>query len=1068
MTATKRPELDGTVREHIALELGNNARRVLEFLDQAKQILSGPAVGRRGPETVAYCLRESLDSIVKTVPKGDLSQRNAVVRAVVRERDKYDKATPGPAQELALRALLVEIDKLRDLERLERFDEHRLTQFIRQRTGQEALSLRDDAPKQYRSIVRRLNSALHEETTIQEVEGLWNEVVALPNRLFTPPAIRRAELAEFARRKSPTSKEAAEARHHILTPAHLTHFLRNVADPRWLRHLANEKMIGLTGDASWTVHTVGGTVGKGHPKAVASWFCEIYESSSKSNIEALTVAQAATDLGSDAVPLLSLVMREHSDSHWLPLFINIVLPEIPPEHAFVEDVASALLARLAEPGASFSVAADRRYFLLRDIIRHLVNGTEAPTAMRRYRLLCQLLERVSVDDFVVRQVANEGDSLSAADAADLEAFDYPLEMLVGAWVQVSRRAREWVGGDDLLVGVGAVPAVLRQRLRAWLLIHGLGGREHLAIEHIADGIRERWPNRDDLRLVEGIKDRGHADAAGPVWTSAMGAAPDIPTLSAALQEESPAVVWARAREWASALPDEVTRGWHNAIAVMDNHYGESVTESGVRSARTSAAFVGSPMDREELMTLDPLEASCRIAAWRPKTDQVDVNARALGQTLEEVIVTSEDDRWTGSPVRIACALRHPTYIAHYVAGLTKVLRERALPVASSELVDVVRLVQDAPWRVVALGQPDFDFDADWEWTRDASIDLLKMMARSDTGFSGREEEAWAILERHVRSPGEPEEFYGDDAQWLVSTAINWRRTRALEAAIAFVAWERRAGGGMRKEARNLLAYTIEREGRVGVLCRAIIACILHVIDHVCPGWLADNMSYLFEDESPGNMSAKTLELALSWARPPALRRVLGAYPQRVEEASMAGVGNAFVRYVGAMIYSVRGYTPGGVFECVRKNEALVKSVGSILRELLGPEAEEAVVKSVVEFWRQAIHNGPKVMLPQFGWLALVDRIDDEIWTTHMLETLLKTGGRVAGDIKKYVAERAAGLRPSREALRIMDHLVRESTRFDDVLVFPEARKMMEKSRDLYGLDEYRRVEAALAERGAQE
>ena len=674
---------------------------------------------------------------------------------------------------------------------------------------------------------------------------------------------------------------------------------------------------------------------------------------------------------------------------------------------------------------------------------------------------------MSSSDFTVRYVATARGSIGTVDLASLGDFDYPIEMLIGAWVLVASRAKESVDVASLLQATDRFPVVLGQRLRAWLLTLDLEALKETAIRHIADGIRERSPSGDDCLLVQRIGETTAAASAESAWREALGSAPDIQVLLAALRKKSPDVTWVRARAWAGTLPESVTEGWRNAIALMDSHDG-GATGDPVGVPTTGIGYVGSPMSRDDLLKQSPIETCRRVAAWRPTPTEFDVNARGLGQALEDVVVAADDDRWTRTPFQFVCALHEPTYIAHYLVGMTRVLKERRLSSVSGELLDVIDLVQDGPWGVVALGQPDFDFDADWEWTRSASIDLLKMMAHSDTGFSDRREKAWSILERYVRSPGEPEEFYGDDAQWLVNTAINWRRTRALDAAIAFVAWERRAGGDLREEARTLFAYAMDLRGRAGVLCRAIIACSLHVLERVCPGWLADNMSHLFEDESPGNMSAKTLELALSWARPPALRRVLEAYPQRVEEASMAGVGNAFVRYVGAMIYSVRGYTPGGVFECIRKNEALAESVGSILRELLGSEAEEAVVKSVLEFWRQAIHNGPKVMLPQFGWLALVDRIDDEIWTTRMLETLQKTGGRVAGDIKKYVAERAAGLRPSREALRIMDHLVRESTRFDDVLVFPEARKMMEKSRDLYGSDEYRRVEAALAERGAQE
>lgn len=250
MTVGGRPELDGPVRDYIALVLGDKSHRVLEFLDQAQQILSGPTLGPRGPETIAYCLRESLTALVETVPKGDLSRRDAAVRALVRERDDYASATPGPARDRALASILGEIDKLRDLEHLERFDEHRLTQLLRHLTGQEPLSLQDDAPRQYRSVVRRLNTAVHGSATPQKAKDLWNEVVTLLNRVFTPPEIRDSELAEIAQRTAPDADDVSDAKRHLITPAHLGHFLRHVDDPTWLAHLASEDVIGLAGYVS--------------------------------------------------------------------------------------------------------------------------------------------------------------------------------------------------------------------------------------------------------------------------------------------------------------------------------------------------------------------------------------------------------------------------------------------------------------------------------------------------------------------------------------------------------------------------------------------------------------------------------------------------------------------------------------------------------------------------------------------------------------------------------------------------------------------------------------------------
>lgn len=1059
MSNALRPELGAAIRGHIELELDSDGRRALDFLDQAFAILSRRDIGPKGAETVAYCLREAMASVVRNVPKN--TSWRAATKKVVYAWKGYRGSLPGPSERSA-RVLMDEtVLELEELERMQSFHEQQMERMIRARTGEVPIP-QAGVSKQYGKLMRRLNRGVHEETERAAVERLWAEIIGLLFRVFTPPAIRHSELETIASIVSPTDDDAVRVKQALLTSHHRRHFLTHVEDPAWLARLTAADLIGRS-----DVHIVANTVGKRHPAEVISWLTAIYQSSPGTAAEALTIAQASAGIGGAAMPLLHRIARRHPDAPWISLFVASALRDIPAEAPAVEDVAAVLLVRLVDPTARFGSGA--QYHQLRSIIEHLVHGSNAETASRRYALLCRVLQRLRPDDLAVRYIVADGKAISPTEAVDWDDFDYPVEMLIRGWAMVAFRAREWMSVDDLLTGVERIPSALSQMLQAWLLRIGLDDNERRAVQHIAIGIRERFPSDDDRLLVQRLREDAEGEPAWSAWKESLGSVPSIQTLSDALRRKSPDVAWLRARAWASHLPDTVTGPWRNAIALMDSHYGPA-TGDPLRVPSGTIGYVDSPMSREDLMGRSAIDACQRIAAWRPASNQFDVNARALGQTLEEVIVSAEDDRWIRSPVQVVCALRQPTYIAHYVTGLTRVLRDRALPEAASELLDVVQLVENPAWNIVALGQPEFDFDADWKCAKDVTIDLLKMMAHSDTGFAGREREAWDLLDKHVRSSEEPGEFYGDDARDLVTAAINWRRTRALEAAIAFVRWERRDGREIREEARNLLAYAIGLGGRVGLLCRAIIAFNLHVLEYVCPGWLADNMSRLFEDDSPGNLSDKTLELALEWARAPALRQVLEAYPQKVAEASVAGDRQAFVRYVGAMIHGVSGYSAEGVFECVRKNGTPADSLGSVLRDLLPSDAEDAVVESVLDFWRRSIHDGPTAMLPQFGWLAVVDRIGGEIWTVHTLETLQKTRGRVAGQIKKkrYVAERAAGLTPSREALRIMDLLVRDSAPLDDVLVFPAARKLMEKSRDLADSDEYRRLKAALAERGARE
>lgn len=994
-------------------------------------------------------------------------QWRSEVRATVEALREYESALSGLPQDLALAELLTRVRQLDQLDRGEGIHDKRLTESIHRRTGHEPTTVRDSAPAQYRKLVNKSNRMLHDTAVHGEVVDLCREVIALLERLFTPPLERLELFKRFAAKKSPSVRDASRVKDEILSDRHLRQFLSHISGPKWLDRLTT---VGVTGLRNATresyIHTVTGTLSRLYPTAVYTWLCEAYDASPKETEDAIVVTQAATTLGVTATPLLLRITQDNPRAPWILPHLSAALRLVPPDAPFVEGVAEVLLCHLAEPDVRFGDGSDR-YRSLGEIGRHLTSGVNEKSVSRRYGLLCRQLERARPDDFAVRSVAMATKSIGGLKDTDIDDLDYPLEVLISTWVATAAHAKNLMTLEGLLRPIRKVSPLLRRRLHSWLLTQCPDQDESGAIFHIAEGIREHWPTEDDRQIVSDIHERGKVEAAVEVWRESMGASPDIPTLSESLSRDRADDGWLRCHQWASVLPDEVSVRWRKAIIVMDGHFRATETDSVTLAERDVSGYVGSPMSREELASVDPVEACHRVASWRPKPLDFDVDARALGQTLEEVVV-SEGNQWVSAPLQYVCALQQPTYVAHYLSGVSRVLRTRALTTtAAGELLDVVHLVRNPPWPIVSLGHSDFDFDTGWSWTKEVSIDLLKMMALSDTGFSDREDEAWTLLEGEVRSSeGEPE-IHGEDAHALMTAAINWRRTRALEASVAFVRWEHQRRGVVRKSVLDLVAETLDLDGLIGALCRAIIVGNMHYLTHVAPDWLARNMDRLFGKDAPPDLAEKTLELALRWARPPALTQVLEMYRKEVVEASVAGSEQAISHYLGAMVIGIAGYTSEEALLCISRRPALAHRAGVVLRRLFGSGDEEARSVTILDFWDRAIEGGPKALLPEFGWLASVRAIGDEKLATLLLRTLRKTEGRVASEIKNEVADRVAALTPSRDALEIMDLLVRQRTQFDAVMVYPVALRLLERSAHLAATSEYRRLRAALAERGVE-
>jgi hypothetical protein len=122
------------------------------------------------------------------------------------------------------------------------------------------------------------------------------------------------------------------------------------------------------------------------------------------------------------------------------------------------------------------------------------------------------------------------------------------------------------------------------------------------------------------------------------------------------------------------------------------------------------------------------------------------------------------------------------------------------------------------------------------------------------------------------------------------------------------------------------------------------------------------------------------------------------------------------------------------------------------------------VEAVVTFWRHAIDHGPPGELTGFGWMAVVDAIDDQLWADLTWQCQQLVGG--PGEWPDAVAQRASRLTPTTTTLAILDQLVRfETEPSSRYMLAPLARTHIEAAGVLAGSVEFIRLRSALQERG---
>jgi hypothetical protein len=635
--------------------------------------------------------------------------------------------------------------------------------------------------------------------------------------------------------------------------------------------------------------------------------------------------------------------------------------------------------------------------------------------------------------------------------------DDPFPSLVRALVETLRRASEFTAVSELLEGVSALPADLRNRLRAWILAIWGETTPRLLIDEVAQAISSRRPTGDDLRLVDAAVQRCDPNEYAGAWAAALGEPPTIAESGAALAAREVPEGWMRAFRWAVLLPETVTAAWAAVVAVLAGAYGEPSRSALEQRPRVEAAYGRTPISEKDLQAMTPDDAARLIAAWRPEHAHPLTGPRELARSLEAV-VKSDPTLWAATPLRTGGLLREPMYLSHYMRGLAEAEALDGIPIG--ELVDLIVLTSTHPWEPTAMGDRTYDYDPDWRDAESAAVDLITALARKDVGFAGRKEEIWAFLDHQARARDQVTYMPNSDP---LAQAINRPCTHALQAVFDLMGYEYRETGTVNPEALGLLAETLALSGQDGAQHRAIIAPRLAFLRHVAPTWVDDHRGQLFGADAPDNLGQTTVDLALSWGRPNSW--LLEHFREQVRDAVRRTTNNAQDHFLVAMLWQVPGYSVDEAVKFFRSLRRL-SDAGQALGQLL--RSDDATVEHAAvaaQFWEKSITGGSADTLAGFGWYAEISSLEDATWARLTRQTLNITRGRI--DSARRVADRAARPQPTPDTLEILNQLLRGlPDGWDQRHVLDTATLAIKKAnRPQTDTPEYQRLRTTLLERG---
>ena len=1046
----------------LANDFGENGTRAVQFLRTAKTLIESPTSAPKIGESIAYCLREALVTIPRT-GRLEPNRWRLVSRDVVDARRRYEQALGFTGMEdqalSALQDLLRSIDDLDTIHHQESIHLDGLRQIIKQRTGVDPLTHDAHVLPQYQKLIDDINGAVHGELRSQNISvevasQYYERSIDVLSRLFlVDPRIDR--LKELASQPNPTSADLETLNRYVITPIDMRFFASLITSPAWLDLMLDHELLALPTNPSemWPAATMIYRLRDNHGEALASWLEKAWGKWGSTDHGMISLATGAFNAGQNGYSVLLRCIQARSGVSPICKFGCWAVDDMESADRLVLSFADSLL----NPAAALDSYEKKR------VVDKVVSGINADNWLACVELMVYKVQaHINSEKYFYLPEDN-----SIGDRSEESRYNFA-KALIEALIRALRAAID-LGQTtaDLTEATKNLPLAIGDRVSVWLRTNEKSAHCQANIEFIADAIRTRIPTADDVLLVDAIHDQCGLDGAVVLWEEALGEPPEPVTLGSLVGQNTVPDDIRRQWGWSVILPKEATISWLETQFILGAALGRIERSDFLRTRDRTTFLSGpnSPFDASELESKLPEEVADLLAAWRPSAGDSwnMISPRGVGRQLEQ-IVAKDAACWAVSPVEIVARLRHPTYIAHFFAGLGT--DATSLSEFGNQLMQAIGLARTHPWPPITMEGDDFDYDHDWQSADKCGIDLIGSLAQNyvplDDAATNR---AWSMVIDAIRDKSAQSGLLGDDTDFL-SSAINRPCTKALETLLKLVEYEHKRNAPVPEEALVVLTEILQLEGKDGAEHRAILAHKIPFLRAVLEEWLQDNLELLLGAKAPQGLAQETINLWLRWGR--ADRWMLEGFRGQILEAVRLGSERALEGFLLGMYWEIPDYEPTFILrDLVDLGKGHVSDCGDVAARLIAAEdTPSEIIECGIALWEEALQtvsNGEE--LKGFGWWADVSNIEPERWERLMLETCRLAKGQLSQADR--IAERTSKCPESENALRILALLVRSQLEpWETHQVNESAMKSLQDSRAyLYGTEVRDDLRRALLERG---
>lgn len=963
-----------------------------EMLETARLLLEGPEQYTRQAEAAACCIRQTVREIF-----GDSRDYKELledmVQRVAATKDRIQ--TTDAADVESLQNLYTLVDDLKDRVCGPK-REARLKELFKKSSGIDPIDGPHSLIKEYRRIVKKSNELLHRvsetQTNVSDVYDHYEDVVHVLTTIFLPSE-RLVRIERLAKLSAPQKSDLEELKRTMKNAYDFGYFASKMSSSDWFGLMDADMLKSPSGNPPWLLRSLAWHLKDAHTDAFIRMLKKNFARWSSDYVGLGELGFVGYKLGDMGLPWLVKTLQvskkfrtERDKKIKMRLEANQPDPELIKEIErmgdsirHLDDYARRAFLKIKQPNSDFIELAEHLlssdstvegYYKTNKIPAKLVECMDRTSAIHVVEILIRELKG---SYFILHLGLVDGSSYDNLDGAD---------SLTASLCEAFAKSRDLgVPTSKLINMLDALPLKDGTRFEAWVYSRADDINTSEIVSYIKHSCNTRPPSGEDSLLFDRLKRDGHIqDISGQVG-SLLGEAPDTKKMSGhprqwgISMEDRWHILWARTMHPYFGLPDE----WKPCLDIVDGFY-EAERDSGSGRAPEMSGKRDSSIIPYISSIDDPLDAA------------VDPNTGGFLELMSKRSPTSDLEnavmdnalKWVEDPAGIIRKLQRPEYVASYFRGLENT-KEDLAPYAG-RIITAVKIARTLRWDDSSPDSPVFCRVGEYTSVNATGIKLIQKVVESGVSL-GKDSlaDVWSILSDAIVLPDPDKCELPDYSIKYLFTVLDLPHFQAACTLVEVIRYAKLNNIKVPEITLAKLTEALRLTDQYGVDYHACIGPKAHVMYAAEPEWFEKNEKYLFGSATSTELGRVTIDACLMLYRPNAF--ILERYRDKVLNAVKRDVSGALRHLLHGLLWGTRGYEPEYIAKKFMKiKPEYISKTGWHMHKIF-ENASADPIQRVTAFWNTLLEQPQKSeVLNGFGWLADVQRIDQEQWEELMLRT----------------------------------------------------------------------------------